>query len=194
MSNPEKQDYILEDMAKNYNEFLKQAKYKLIKQRSIVSTDAYRELVSDITFSIIEKFTNVNHLNRFYEMAKANKLKLFIFKAIDSNTRFYSAPFLRKKMKEINRISYVDHFDNAIAETEPDEDEERINAILDALEPEHAKAILGEQWEYYVIIFKEYIYNKTTYKKIASKYGIPQSGIYFHIRWMKERIRESLSN
>lgn len=188
--------FILDNIAHNYPEFLKQAKYKLYKQRHLVDVEGYNELVSDVIYSVVEKLNNIESIERFYNMALNGKLKLFILKGIDSNTRYVKAPFLRKKIIENNRIVYVDHLASNIKEDEEDEkteiDNQRINNILDIMEPTKAIKVFGEDWQYYCIIFKEYVYNKTSYKKIAIKYGIPLSSIYFHIRWMKDRIRKEL--
>lgn len=197
MTKSQKTAFILDNIAHNYKEFLKQAKYKLYKQRHIVNEDSYMELVSDVIYSVIEKLNNDESLERFYDMALNGKLKLFILKGIDSNTRFVRAPFLRKKIIENNRIVYIDHLDNSIKEDENDEekiaeDNKRIDKILDIMEPAKAREVFGEDWQYYCIIFKEYIYNKTSYKTIALKYGIPLSSIYFHIRWIKDKIRTEL--
>jgi len=194
MTNDDKVAYILNNMSINFNEFLKQAKYKLFKQYTIVNSDSYKELVSDILYSIINKLNTNDNINRFYNMAIKNTLKLFIFKAIDSNSRFFTAPFLRNKIKEYNRITYTDKYHDIIDNVNDnnEEDEIKTDLVLNMLEPINAKRIFGEQWEYYTIIFKEYIFEKTSYKKLSSKYNIPISNLYFHIRWIKEKIREEL--
>jgi hypothetical protein len=194
MTNDDKVAYILNNMSINFNEFLKQAKYKLFKQYTIVNSDSYKELVSDILYSIISKLNTNDNINRFYNMAIKNTLKLFIFKAIDSNSRFFTAPFLRNKIKEYNRITYTDKYHDIIDNVNDnnEEDEIKTDLVLNMLEPINAKRIFGEQWEYYTIIFKEYIFEKTSYKKLSIKYNIPISNLYFHIRWIKEKIREEL--
>lgn len=109
MTKDQKINAIMNNIALNYSQFQQQAREKLKKQRKIVnpSTD-YRELVCDVVFSVIKNLNSTENINRFYIMCTHDKLKLYIFKAIDTNTRFNSSPFLRKKLKEFNRFTFLE--------------------------------------------------------------------------------------
>lgn len=194
LTNEDKIAYILNDLAKNYQEFLKQATFKLKKQSKILNPDKdASELVSDVTFSVIDKLKTIESIDRFHYMAWQNTLKLYILKAIDCNTRFYSSPFLRGKLKIHNRTQY-DDIKDYVDDTNDIEVEElrkewTVNIILDMLEQPNAERIFGEQWWYFTEIFKEYIFNDVSYKDIAIKYSIPVSSISYHLRLCKDLIR-----
>jgi len=197
----EKVAVILNDLAINYNEFLKQAKTKLYKQKRICDVDAYKELVSDVMFSVIQKLNNITDIDRFYKMTLQDKLKLYILKGISTNSSFYSAPFLQKKLKETNRLQVFDNYDYPV-QSEEDENEILLKEIKEnaliadiksMLEMPRAKEIFGDEYKYYSMLFKEYVSTGASYQTLAIKYNIPKSSIAFHIRIVKEAIRKELN-
>jgi len=139
----------------------------------------YLELVSDVIYSIISKLDNDTYVNKYYEMLQNNGLFLYIVKAINTNAKFKRAPFLQKKLKQKNRISYIDNVclnENDKAYT--DQEEEVLDEVISCLTPENAKQLFGKQWKYYSTIFHEYYFNtKTTYQSLSEKYRIPKSSI-----------------
>ena len=131
-SKDEKVAFILKDLSLNYKVFLQQAKNKLYKHIKLCGKDAYHELVSDVIYSVIQKLNNIEDINRFYKMTVNNKLRLYVLKGISTNTSYYSAPFLQKKLKENNRLSVFDNI-NYLMTDENDEDEILKDAIETAL-------------------------------------------------------------
>jgi hypothetical protein len=197
MKKEEKINAILENIAFNYNEFQKQAKNKLKKQSKIVNpTEDYRDLVCDVVYSIIDNLKTLKEINRFYKMYKENKLKLYIFKAIDINTRYATSPFLRKKISEYKRFVVLDNINyNTNNFEEIYEDNGFLfYYIMSLIEPPYAKKILGEDWRYYSDLFKEYINDvDSTYVSIEKKYNLPSSTLYRDINYVKNKIKEELT-
>jgi hypothetical protein len=193
MNKDEKIKLILNDISKNYDEFHKQAWSKLKKQKKILNpSDEYRELVSDVVFSIVDNLKTLKQINRFYNMYRQNKLKLYIFKAIDTNTKYATAPFLRKKIKEYNRLEFLDNTNYHFEEIFED-DGFLFYYIMSMLEYPYAKKLFGEDWRYYTTLFKEYINDiDSTYTSIEKKYGLPSSTLYREISFVKEKIKEEL--
>jgi len=109
ITDDEKVAVIPKDLSANFNTFCKQARIKLYKHRKLVGENQERELVSDVMFSVIDKLKNSTTIDRFFKMAVKDRLKLYIFKAISTNTSFYSAPYLQKKIKEANRLELFEN-------------------------------------------------------------------------------------
>lgn len=195
MNKDEKVEAILSDMSTNYLEFCRQAKIKLYKHAKLCDNNSYKELVSDVLFSVISKLNTTENINKFYKMTEKNKLKLYILKGISTNTSFFSAPFLRKKLQESKRLIFYDnieYYEEEFDEITEQEEENIINLINSFLEKPKAPELFGEDWKYYTNLFKEYIHTKSTYASLGQKYSIPVSSIAFHIRYVKTKIREEL--
>ena len=215
INNEEKVKIIMDDLGLNYNEFLSQSKVKLWKQYKICPPESNRELMSDIVFSIVKKLETQENIDRYYKMVLVNTLKLYVFQAININTTYWNSPFLRKKIKENyrkNGIQAENLFavsgkngilaDKMFVFMEELDDEKYIeyikekkviDTIMDMLKQPNAERIFGEDWHYYTYIFLEYINTKSSYKSIALKYDIPLSSIAFHMRLVKDKIREELA-
>lgn len=204
MTKDQKINAIMNNIALNYNDFQQQAKDKLKKQRKITfSSSDHRELVCDVVYSVINKLNTIENVNRFYNMCKTNKLKLYIFKAIDINTKFVSSPFIQNKLKIFNKgviIENNNYFDDVSSE-ETHEYEEIKEAekdflffyIMSLVELPKAKELLGEDWKYYSTLFKEYFCNvNATYLSLENKYGFPSSTLYRDVTYVKNKIKEDL--
>lgn len=191
MNKDDKIKVILDDIANNYEEFQKQAKEKLKKQTSILNpNDNYRELISDVMFSIVDNLKTVKEINKYYNMCKQNKLRLYIFKAIDINTKHATSPFLRKKLKEYNRCELVENY---YFEEIFNDDGFLFYYIMAMLEYPYAKKVLGEDWKYYSELFKEYINDiDSSYASIEKKYGLPSSTLHREINYVKDKIKAEL--
>ena len=202
MTKDDKVAFILHDLAKNFDLFTHQAKVKLYKHRKLVGEGQEYEIVSDVLFSVIDKLKTEEIIDRFYNMAEASKLSLYILKAVSTNTSYYSSPYLQKKIKETNHFHIFDNLNYYQIETPEDYDIEEsklvmdtsiVFAIKDMLEPPKAINIFGkEDWEYYTRIFKEYISSPCSYQSLSDKYDIPKSNIAFHIRKVKNLIKDEL--
>jgi hypothetical protein len=194
MTKEEKIDIILNDISLHFQEFLKQAKYKLQKQKKICDDSSYRELVSDIVFSLTIKLDNITHINFYYQMVLNNKLYLYILKGIDTNTRYPRSPFLYKRIKEMNRIQHNDnYFHKDTDEFCFSNKEERIlDEIYLMLTPERAPHIFGIEWKYYIALIEFYITNPKSYSKIEKIDNIKSSPYYYRKCW--RLIRQELEN
>jgi hypothetical protein len=214
-----KTSFILENIADNYEEFELQASVKIKKQFNICHPDSYHELVSDVVYSVIDKLSSFTDCNRFYRMAKENKLRLYILKGISTNTSYYSSPFLRKKILDKNNhrpnLMYVTDPEihariNGVKLVECSDEEERATELQESYNKqetelllalnirkmflvENAPRIFGAEWKYYKRIFLEYVDGKdVTYRSIAAKYDLTPSSIASHIKHVKTCIRKEL--
>ena len=203
ISKDEKCAYILHDLGKNFPIFLEQARIKLFKQRKICDKNSYMEMVSDVVFSVIDKLKTTEVINRFYDMAKSDKLRLYILKGVSTNSSYVSSPFLQKKLKENNKLRIFDNYDYFIEIESPEEiEEEEIRFATDIstacliksmLEKPKATLLFGDDWKYYTMLFKEYVSTNSSYQTLADKYHIPRSSISFHIRQVKNIIKKELN-
>jgi len=208
MDKNEKQQFILLYIENYYEDFQKQAYIKLKRSKKIlnIKQDLYhQELLSDVLYSIIEKFKDEKKLDRFYLMAKEDKLCLYIYKAIDINCSSFQAPFLQKNIKK-RGLPFNDNIDTGfIQKPAMDSDTEKfeemsnekkilIKKVYKLLEPENAKRIFGPHWKYFILIFHEYMDKpKTSYKKIALKYSTSEFSIYNHLHIMYNKIKKEIN-
>ena len=197
MDQTKKREAILEYIAKHNEEFLRQAKIKINWKFATSKIDNVA-LVSDIIFTIVNKLDDVTNVNRYFDMIKDNMLFNYICKAISINGKFLTSPFIQDKLKQRNRIVILQDYEY-FKEEENDEEYEFENEVLtrifELLEPENAKALLGERWQYFVTIFKEY-YNtpRATYESLAKKYDIPKPTIALNIMTIKKAIFNKLKD
>ena len=193
---------ILKDLANNFPIFLEQARIKLLKHTKLIGSHCENELVSDVLFTVIDKLKTSILIDRFYQMTKQDRLRLYVLKAISTNTSFFSAPYLQKKLKEKNQPRIFDNYDYFSQIEEPEErEEEDLQFVKDAsitiyiksmLVLPKSKELFGDDYRYYTELFKEYTSTNSSYQTLASKYNIPKSSIAFHLRQVKDKIREEL--
>lgn len=200
------QKRILDDIALNLKDFEEQAKIKLFKRSHLLNTKTdHLELISDIIDSIVNKFDNEITLRRFYYMAIHDKLRLYIFKAIDTNCSSYSAPFLQKKLKNkkiyplIENLNIQDEGYDGMDSDQikyyelPEEKRLIVDKVYLMLEPVRAKELFGDHWKYFANLFLEYIDDpKATYRSIGKKYDVPATSIGSHIQIVKNKIKKEL--
>jgi len=197
MTTNDKVSFILTDISTNYSEFIYQAEYKLKKQKSLLSRDHLsHELLSDIIYSIIKKFDDDDFLDHVYLMAQNNKLKLYIFKSIHTNTTFHKSPFLIKLFKEKSRITLSDDIDSRLYTnwTEPTLSEKEHQTLIyidEFMQPEYAEKVFGKNWEYYVELIDVYIKSNCSYRQIEKQTNL--RNVAFHYRKIWKIIREELS-
>jgi hypothetical protein len=192
-----KTKHVLDNLADNYDIFLDQARIKLNKHSRLCSQDAYKELGADVIFSIVQKLDSSSNIDFYFSMINEDKLKLYTLKAISTNTSFYSAPFLRQKIQDNNKLLYIDNIVNEDEDFKERENKENIQDLLVSnvkqyLELPKAKELFGEDWHYYTNLFKEYINTESSYSSLSKKYSIPKSSIAFHIRYVKSILRTEL--
>ena len=214
MTKDEKVKYILTNIGNDYLEFRKQTKHKLKVYKNILNIKRDfnpDDLLSDVIFSVIKKLDDDTQRDRFYLMAKDNKLRLYIFKSIDVNCSSFKAPFLQSKINR-KRIAFyskddmskyegiedpnhksVDSDTKKLLEM-PDEKQLLIKRVYKLMEPEAAKELFGPHWKYFVQIFNDYMDNpKGTYKSISLKYNVPLSSIQNHLQVVYKKIRDKLN-
>lgn len=190
MTIEEKTSTILNDIAKHNKTFISQAKWKLNKRIANGPTD-HIELVSDVIFSIIKKLDDPASVDRFYVMAINNKLYVYILKGIDSNCKFLNAPYLRHKIKLMNRIPLRD--DHLYEDDEDEELMERAAYIKSLLEPHNAKLIFGDEWKLFITLLTDYIENPHfTYKDLSTKYNIPLGSISWTMKVLKTKLLKAI--
>ena len=208
MTLEEKQQEIFKDIALHNKEFIRQASIKIDKRYAPNPLDPL-ELVSDVIYSIAIKLDNKENINRYYKMVKEDMLFNYICKAIDTNCKFKNAPFLRNKLRIINRIPIVgdnaqrtqsnvrnwnlENYNNEIEDEQIEKQEALIDDIYLLMEPSAARELLGKHWKYYVTIFREYIQDsKTSYTTLSQKYNIPRPTLAKNILTIKNAIRNEI--
>jgi hypothetical protein len=190
MTKEEKQEFIFNELEKYNSEFLRQSKMKINRQFCRETSD-HIELVSDVLFSVIRKFDNKKDLNKFYVMAKNEKLHLYILKGINTNAKSLNAPFIKNKLLLLNRIQVTENL-QYIDDDQPDEERaELVDYLKTLLTPKEAKKIFGDQWELFTKLLKEYTETPScTYRDLALKYGIPEGSMAWTFTLMKKKIIE----
>lgn len=220
----DKLNFILLNIAENYNEYLKQTEIKL--RYAKLNPFLSRELISDVIFSLIERCSDPKVENKFYKLTLNNKLFNYVIKSIDINCKHSTAPFLRNKIKEDNRITINESiFTSEISYATPRiwsaltprqikitkfiyknnkiwkslTKEKKIETIIFIekllTDKTKYKKIFGEYWKYYVTIFNEYINNKQiTYKYLSEKYNIKWSQIFLNFKTIKSILIKEIEN
>jgi hypothetical protein len=195
MTNLEKRDQILQEIAKNNSEFIRQAKLKINKKIAPDPSDPL-ELVSDVIYSIVVRLDNTKDLNKFYRITKEGQIGNYIFKAIDRNARYLNTPFGRKKLVVLNRIEI--HENMAIEADEEDEDQDlikRASYIKSLFDSKEGKEIFGDRWKLFKILITEYTATPDcTYQKLSDKYNIPLGSVSWMFGILKTKIQERLKN
>lgn len=206
-----KYNTVLSYLGDNFEEFLSQARIKLYKQKKFLNpNNEFRELVSDIIYSIIEKMEDPKHpesIDRFYNMVKSDKLRLYVHKSISINTKFNTSPFLVKKLKEKNRIQLTNNPDinfiqktwnvgiTFVPEDKPSisDVEEKLLIQIDKIkESENAQRVFGRHWKYYLELIEIYLKYNCSYRKIEEQTQLRNCS--YHYRKIWELIRTEISN
>jgi hypothetical protein len=191
MNLEEKKTILFKDIEKHYDEFIRQSKMKLNRQYA-PEHNSHLELVSDVIFSIVNKFDNEEIVDKYLEMYNDGMFFNYITKAINTNAKSLNAPFLYNKLKIRNRITIIENYkyDKETEDTQEKTDKQEIaEKIIRSFEPDIAPSIYGNEWRYYTKIYKEYIEDPNmTYSKISLKYNIPLGSIAYDMRIMKEMI------
>lgn len=208
----EKRNFILIYIGNHYLEFQRQSKLKLKANRKLLNFNIdldHNELLSDVIFSVVNKFDDDLKLDRFYKMAKENQLSLYIFKSIDINCHSFKAPYLQSKIHK-KRIAFyrqdMSKIGNLIEDDKPQDSDTRklntmtnkqqelIKQVYELMKPESAERLFGPHWKYFVRIFHDYMDNpKGTYKNIALKYDVPLSSIRNHLQLIYKKIRDEIN-
>jgi hypothetical protein len=194
---PEKKEAIFTYIAKNNDNFLKQAKWNLQLSRDITrnSLDPL-ELTSDVIFSICTKLDTSIGIEKYYKILDASLLYNFVTQAIYTNATSKTAPFLYHKLTIKSRISFADnkHFHKLTIEERDDTQDPVVDHIWEYLNSERIKERFGYQWKYYVDIFKEYLEEpKCSYTTLSKKYNIPRPTLAANIMTLKRAIREDIN-
>lgn len=193
MTLEEKKKQILDNIWSNYDDFTRQSYVKL-NRKIAKRKDDHIECVWYVLEPIFRKLDNKVQINKFYDMLPNDGLYLYILRAINTNAKIYTAPFLRDRIKELKTKEVSD---NHMKPDEGDEDLETdlvVNHVLDILEkPERSREVFGSAWKYYSRLFNEYyIEKKCTYKSLSMKYGIPAPTLAKDMLNIKEMIRNDL--
>lgn len=172
--------------SKYYSEFVRQARSKLTKWSFYNKGDEY-ELISFIYITIHSKEPDL--IDR---LIKEDRLKDYIFKIIDTNTKYLSSPFLISK-----NTKFLPLFDQQSIITE--ESIDSLNSeVLDRIQtifanPEILQTIFKRNWRYYRLLYYTYIdhYDISPFK-IGKKYNLVH--VPLHLRYMWKKLRLYLLN
>jgi hypothetical protein len=190
----EKTDYqpVFDYIESHYPEMVRQAKKKL-HFKYCEDTSAHIELVNSVLTPVLIK---VKEQKLFCEKANRllqdGKLFLYLIKAIDSNAKFPSSPFLRSKLKLYRNKELTDNIQIADEEDifEQIDLEDKLVALLTK---EHFDRFFGKYSFLYLEIIKQYSKPGTTYKSIATYYGISKSSVANAIINVKARLKQELT-
>lgn len=113
MTKDEKKKVIFKDIENNYPEFLRQAKSKL--SRYNFRNREHEDLVSEVTFSVMTKLDSTRdgtfYINKFYIDVLDNRLRLYIFKAINTQaTKVKGNTWIARQLDQKNRLVYLEDF------------------------------------------------------------------------------------
>lgn len=201
-----KKTIILEFISKYYYLFLSQAKKKLIKYNNFKDPSNPRELLSDVLYSIIIKLEYEDSIDKFYEMLVNDKLKNFIFIALENNSKYATSPYLRQKIADKKRIPFNPEIEIEVEITYQGSLSELDKEILIKIDniidnPEEAKRLFGKNFKYYLTlidIFRDQAPQElkkgkellSCYAKIEREYFL--RNVAYHYRKIWRILREEL--
>lgn len=178
-----------------YPEMIRQAKIKL-NFRYCEDDSAHIELVDSVLAPFLTKVkSDPVFLKKMTSLMSENKLFLYLIKAIDSNAKFPSSPYLRSKIK-LRRFKRIEDELNLSSEAEDISDQIEIENKLDELLTDSAfDDMFGRKMGFfYLELIRAYSKPHSTYKSIAEYYGISKSAVAAAIMVIKARLKEELES
>jgi hypothetical protein len=198
----EQAQIVMDYLGASYNNFLLQAENSLKKHRNYTDSGPM-ELLSEVSFSIINKLDSSIHIEKFFSMVQSGKLSHFINKAIYTNSSSVQSPYLYKPK---NRIPFNDELEVEDKETRTLDPEQealliKIDYILD--HEEEAKRIFGKKnYRYYLKLINIYRQQPpeglktgvpSCYSKIEREYNLLNIAFHYRKIWkiLKQELKKS---
>ena len=177
----------------HYPEMVKQARKKL-HFKHWEDSSAPVELVNSVLAPILIKIKEQEAFRKkAIRLVEEDKLFLYLIKAIDSNSKFPSSPFLRNKLKIYKHKEITD--DIQLSEEEVQEEqlelEDKLNSLLNK---DNFDRLFGKYSCLYLEITLQYAKPGSTYKSIADYYGISKSSVAAAIINVKTKLKTELEN
>lgn len=185
---------IFDSVALWYPEMIRQAKKKL-HFRYCEDSSAHIELVDTVIAPLLNRIrVDQQFAIKMSGLLNDGKLFNYIMKAIDSNAKFPSSPFLRSKLK-LHRNRELNDTHQPIDDSEEVADqielEERLVALLTK---ERFDEFFGRYSYLYLEIILQYSKPGATYKSIANYYGISKSSVAAAVINVKARLKKELES